>query len=103
MNTEKQLQIPNMKSLVAAFEVGKKSQDPKLVRKNSWKCPISKLYVIFSCSFFSVVGFLLAMNQKTKLNPELLAHKQASYVQVIQLHVLSVVCSCRGLAVWSVP
>ena len=32
MNTEKQLEIPNMKSLVAAFEVGKKSQDPKLVR-----------------------------------------------------------------------
>ena len=32
MDTEKQLEIPNMKGLVAAFEVGKKSQDPKLVR-----------------------------------------------------------------------
>ena len=38
MNAEKQLEIPSMKGLVAAFEVGKKSQDPKLVRKNLWKC-----------------------------------------------------------------
>ena len=59
MNAEKQLEIPSMKGLVAAFEVGKKSQDPKLVRKNFVKMPISKLYVIFSCSFLVSLAFYL--------------------------------------------
>ena len=102
MNAEKQLEIPSMKGLVAAFEVGKKSQDPKLVRKNWCKCQF-KIVCNFLVLFFSVDGFSLAMNQKTKLNRELLAHKRANYVQDIQLLVLFVVCSCQALVVWSVP
>ena len=64
MNAEKQLEIPSMKGLVAAFEVGKKSQDPKLVRKNFVKMPISKLYVIFSCSFLVSLAFYLQWTKR---------------------------------------